>query len=150
MHRDRSRTNLGEGECSLDLLALFAYREFPASPIRVGETIIAVATLEAGVSRLLCMFSHAPEEMLKCLVKSPQHILQHMGRYLLVLFAYLCLDLRKVILLGSITDRQFPGQLLAGLLIIVVRVLLHVEGVRVPSFDDGRSVYLSAPRERPE
>src|SRR5437870_5306658 len=97
-------TYLGQAECPSKLLPPLFYGELPASPIRVGKAIIAVASLKTRKTRLFTSLA-ASEEILKSLIKPSEHILQHMSGYILVLFPYLCLDFRQIILLVRVTNR---------------------------------------------
>src|SRR5438067_12920643 len=75
MHCHLGCTYFTEVERPFDFLAHFLSSEFPTCSIRVGEAIVAVLALEAGVTGLLRSFSHSSETVLKCLVKSSQDIL---------------------------------------------------------------------------
>jgi hypothetical protein len=87
-------------------ISLFAIRitlHFPASPIGVGETVVAVAPLESGIARCFALFN-PPKERLKCSIQTPQHVLQDMRGNVLVLGPDLGFDLWQVILLIIVAD----------------------------------------------
>ena len=77
--------------------------ELPTCSIRIGEAIIAVTPLKAREARLFTMFA-AAKEGLKCSIQPSQHILEHMGGYVLIVFPDLMLDLRQIILLIVVAD----------------------------------------------
>jgi len=92
--------------------------ELPASTIRIGEAIIAVAPLEARETRNLPILATA-KESLKCSILPSQDILENMGGYVLVFFPDLAFDLRQIILLIVVAD---------GLLRIAISITPFREG----------------------
>lgn len=80
----------------------------------------------------------ATKEVLKCPIKPSQHILEHMGGNILVLFSDLCFDLRQGILLLNVPNGQFFGEVLARRFVIIIGMLLDVEIIGVPPFSQRR------------
>ena len=70
----------------------------------IGEGIVAVASLEAGIARLLAIL-HAAEEVFKRPIQAQEHILKHLAVNILVLWPDFCLDLRQIALLLVVADR---------------------------------------------
>src|SRR6266550_9240873 len=98
MECDFRCADLAETERPLKLLALLFHGELPASPIGIGERVIAVASLKPGIAWIFPVFAPS-EEILKRLVQASQHILQDVSSDFLVLFSNLCLDDRQIVLL---------------------------------------------------
>src|SRR6266699_4277840 len=104
MKCDLCLTYLAETERPLKLLALLFHGELPASPIGIGERVIAVASLKPGIAWSFPVFATS-EEIIKRVVQASQHILQDVSSDILVLFSNLCLDLRQIVLLIVVADR---------------------------------------------
>src|SRR6266567_1227221 len=88
--------------------------ELPASSIRIGEGVIAVAPLKTGIARFLPT-SLASQECLKGSVQPPEHILQDMRSNVLVFLSDFVFDFWKIVLLIVVTDRlaRIPVSILA-------------------------------------
>ena len=70
----------------------------------IGKTVVAIASLEARIARLLTIL-HPPEEVLKRSIQPQKDILQDLAVNVLVLLPDLCLDLRQIALLFVVADR---------------------------------------------
>src|SRR5712691_651579 len=104
--------------------------ELPPRPIWVGEAVIAIASLETGIARIFSVFASS-KEILKCLVKPSQDILQDMCGYILIFLSDFCLDFWQIVLLIGVADR-------------LARILIGVFALR-----EGRVVQFPAPGLRP-
>src|SRR5579883_2098182 len=74
------------------------------APLRVGETVIAIASLKARIARLFASFDPS-EKGLEGSFQTQEDILKHLRMDILVLFSQDIFDLRKIALLFVVADR---------------------------------------------
>jgi hypothetical protein len=74
------------------------------APLGIGERVVAVSTLETGVTRLLTI-PHPPEEGLHSFVEPLEDILLHLAMDVLIFFSHL-FNSRKLVGLDVIGNRH--------------------------------------------